>query len=258
MPKEHVLAEINGPQADEAADSGTPDYRMLAAIVPRGEQAWFFRLMGPAESRGRGQRQFPRAVKSVRFAADDAPPEWTLPDGWRQKPASGMRYATIEAGAADQVLDLSVTVLPRNEPNFDVYTLSNVNRWRGQLGLPPLAIGRLHDGVEELELDGAAATLVDLVGHKPKDGMSRAPFAAGQMPPEVPPIAASGQRADQTPDAPPLTYDVPSGWTETSAGGLRKAAFAIADGDKQAEVTVIALPAAGGALLPNVNRCASR
>jgi hypothetical protein len=72
--------------------------------------------------------------------------------------------------------------------------------------------------------------------------------------PSAGPVGTAAERDDRTPTAPPLKFDVPSGWTEAPAGGMRKAAFAIADADKSAEVTVIALPGAGGALLPNINR----
>ncbi len=101
---------------------------MLAAIIPRESQAWFFRLLGPAEAVEAQTADFRALVKSVHFAPGGTP-EWTLPKGWEQKPASGMRHATIEIASSGGPLDLSVTVLPRNEPDQDTYTLSNLNRW---------------------------------------------------------------------------------------------------------------------------------
>ncbi len=239
---------------------------MLAAIIPRESQAWFFRLLGPAEAVEAQTAGFRALVKSVHFAAGGTP-EWTLPKGWEQKPASGMRHATIEIASPAGPLDLSVTVLPRNEPDQDTYTLSNVNRWRGQLGLAPLALAQLKENIEPIELDGATATFVDLLGKKPQDNMSRAPFAGGAMPPAVPgamppgaagavpPLGPAGGEAGAT-SAPSaasreLTYEVPSTWTELAASGLRKASFSIGT---NGEATIISLGAAGGVLLPNVNR----
>jgi hypothetical protein len=254
VPKEHVLLATNGPDASEVAQAAAAEYRMLAALIPRGEQAWFFRVIGPAGSVAQQVDSFRTLVKSVHFAGESAPPEWKLPEAWRQKPGSGMRYASIEIDASTGPLDLSVTVLPRNEPDLDAYTLSNLNRWRGQLGLAPLPMSKVRESVERIELAGATATLVDLVGRKPEDNMGRAPFAGGQALPASPlehdPNAPSKRPAPSA----ELTYDVPPGWQATPAGGMRKAAFAIADGSENAEVTVISLDAAGGALLANVNR----
>jgi len=51
-----------------------------------------------------------------------------------------------------------------------------------------------------------------------------------------------------------LTYDVPEGWQESEAGGMRKAAFVVNDGEQSVEITVITLPGGAGGLLANVNR----
>ncbi len=71
-----------------------------------------------------------------------APPEpsgasalrWTLPARWtEEKGGSAMRYATLKAPVEGR-LDVSVTVLPGTAGG----ELANVNRWRGQIGLPGL------------------------------------------------------------------------------------------------------------------------
>jgi hypothetical protein len=59
---------------------------------------------------------------------------WTLPARWTEsRGASAMRYATLKA-PVDGRLDVSVTVLPGPAGG----ELANVNRWRGQIGLPNL------------------------------------------------------------------------------------------------------------------------
>jgi hypothetical protein len=261
VPKQHVLDKENGPDPSEIAQASTVDYRMLAAVLPRDEQAWFFRLLGPAEAVAGESANFQALVKSIHFVGDEGKPEWTLPAGWRQKSGSGMRYASIEIDAPAGPLDLSVTLLPRNEPDLDAYILSNLNRWRGQLGLPPLQLAQLGENVQRVDLEAGQATLVDIVGRKPQDNMSKAPFAGGPMAPPGPAAGApSGPPPGKT-QAPggrasssELKYEVPAGWTEAPAGGMRKAAFAIGSGAESAEVTVINLAGAGGALLPNINR----
>jgi hypothetical protein len=70
----------------------------------------------------------------------DAPPmpsgdgalAWTLPKGWTQGGASAMRFATLKVPAEGKI-DVSVVVLPGPAGG----ELANVNRWRGQIGLPP-------------------------------------------------------------------------------------------------------------------------
>jgi hypothetical protein len=62
------------------------------------------------------------------------------------------------------------------------------------------------------------------------------------MPPSAPPTAEK------------LVYEVPKGWKEVAAGGMRKAAFEIQDGDNKGEVTAISLPGNVGGLLANINR----
>lgn len=258
VPKDRALTASNGPDASEETPSQAADFRMLAAMIPRGEQAWFFRLLGPADLVAGQTDNFRALVKSVHFVSDAAP-EWTLPEGWQQKPASGMRYATIEIAAPDAKsstapLDLSVTLLPRTEADLDAYTLSNLNRWRGQLGLSPVALPQLHENVTSVEIVDGTATLVDLVGHKPQDSMSRAPFAGRGIPSAAPLQDPRKEPRGPASSSSELTYDKPAGWQPAPAGGLRKAAFAIADGAESAEVTVISLDGAGGALLPNINR----
>jgi hypothetical protein len=59
---------------------------------------------------------------------------WTLPKGWTEARTGGMRYATITPPVKGKV-DASVVVLPGPAGG----ELANVNRWRNQIGLPPLA-----------------------------------------------------------------------------------------------------------------------
>jgi hypothetical protein len=59
--------------------------------------------------------------------------KWSLPKGWAEAPASGMRYATLTPPGGGKA-EVSVVVLPGAAGG----ELANVNRWRGQIGLPPL------------------------------------------------------------------------------------------------------------------------
>jgi hypothetical protein len=58
---------------------------------------------------------------------------WTLPKGWTEGEGGAMRYASFKIPVKGTI-DGSVVVLPGPAGG----ELANVNRWRGQIGLPPL------------------------------------------------------------------------------------------------------------------------
>ncbi len=231
--------------------------RMLAAIVPKGKQTWFFKLTGPDESVAKLEEPFTALVKSLRFTGNTGPPVWDLPEGWQQRAASGMRWATIEIADGDQTWQLTVIPLD-TRGDLDEYVLANINRWRGELGLAPIAaINSDDDGdspgdIRQFELsDATSVTLVNLVG---RPGGSHT-AAAGFNMADHPPIDGLqlGTAVDSTGDG-DFTYATPEGWTALTVSGMRRAAFEVVDGERKLEITVIHLPQSGGERLANVNR----
>jgi len=86
---------------------------------------------------------------------------WSAPAAWRPKSGSAMRkgsYAVPGPGGAEA--DLSITAFPGDVGG----DLANVNRWRGQVQLPPLGPGELEAGVSRIQANGLALTVVDLTG----------------------------------------------------------------------------------------------
>ena len=62
---------------------------------------------------------------------------WKTPDGWTQMPAGEMRVASFKIqGAGGKQADVSVIPLPGLASSTDD---ANVNRWRGQVSLPPIS-----------------------------------------------------------------------------------------------------------------------
>lgn len=73
---------------------------------------------------------------------------WTTPEGWRTKPASSMRLASFEVPLSDgSAGDCSIIVLGGTGGGL----LPNINRWRGQIGLPPIGEEGLADAIRPLE-----------------------------------------------------------------------------------------------------------
>jgi hypothetical protein len=90
-------------------DSQSPQ-RMLGAIIPNAAQGWFFKVNGTPAELEQHVSDFKQWLKTMRF--EGGQPSWQLPDGWRQMPASGMRFATVLLGPDDDALELSVIPLP--------------------------------------------------------------------------------------------------------------------------------------------------
>ena len=69
---------------------------------------------------------------------------WTAPAHWVSAPATSMRKATYAInGDAGATADLSITAFPGSTGG----EFANVNRWRGQLPLPPLTEAQLESAI---------------------------------------------------------------------------------------------------------------
>src|SRR5258708_3523264 len=118
-------------------------------------------------------------MESVHFDGPDSPPHWKLPEGWEQKPGGEMRFATLRIETDGKPLDVSISSLPKNDEDDAGYLLANVNRWRGQLALPPLEPREMAQELKEIKIEGAHAYLVDFSGKLASEGMGRGPFSGG-------------------------------------------------------------------------------
>ncbi len=175
---------IEAPAGVQTPVVGEPKDRTLAAIVPLGSQAWFFKLTGPKDAVAAKTEDFATFLKSVHFS-DEGKPEWTLPEGWSQQAGSDIRYATLlipgEADVPGKPLELTVITLPKAQADDANYTLININRWRGQLQMPLISKEQLAEQTTQVELAGATATMVDLLGTASGKSMG-GPFSGGGGP----------------------------------------------------------------------------
>ena len=76
---------------------------------------------------------------------------WTAPAGWKEIAGSGMRVASFELPKTDGKAEATVVALPGDVGG----ELANVNRWRGQIALPPIA---------EADLPASRATVKSRLG----------------------------------------------------------------------------------------------
>ena len=161
-----------------APPAGEPKDRMLAAIVPLGDQGWFFKLTGPKDAVAAQGDTFKTLIQSIRFSPEGKP-QWKLPEGWKELPGNDIRFATLLIPGEGKSLELTVTVLPNSGQDDQKYILMNVNRWRGQLGLPEIAPEQLAGELTQIALENTTASVVNLLGTAGPGGMGRGPFQSG-------------------------------------------------------------------------------
>jgi hypothetical protein len=186
--------------AGKNADSGEKN-RMLAAILRRGDTAWFFKMLGDDALVAEQRNVFVEYLKSFSFPDDSAPaeagtpnalppshppignispaslaagasssnegkPQWQVPSGWKE--IDGGQFLVAKFIVTDStnsgVLNVSMSAGEGGG------VAANVNRWRGQLDLSPLSQSNLDKLVTSVDIDGGKAILVDMTGADVKSG----------------------------------------------------------------------------------------
>ncbi len=92
--------------------------------------------------------------------------KYVLPEGWKEKPLTQMRAASFDVSEAGKEADVSVISLSGTSGGG----VANVNRWRGQVGLAPLAETEIPPLAERVVAAGQPADLYDLVGTNSDSG----------------------------------------------------------------------------------------
>ncbi|HEV2331406.1 MAG TPA: hypothetical protein VGY56_21700 [Verrucomicrobiae bacterium] len=93
-----------------------------------------------------------------------SPVTWTTPSDWVSVPPSEMRVASFKvAGENDQAADVSVVPLA----GMGGGDFANVNRWRGQVGLPAAPDDELQNAAQNVQAGGQPASLFDISGQSP-------------------------------------------------------------------------------------------
>jgi hypothetical protein len=178
-------------------ESANPRQRILGAILSHADRDWFFKLMGPADVVGAQKENFDAFVRSLHFDHGDeaAPPPMPMaganqelpaghppvgataapgasgvasaatltfdaPAGWTPQPPLPLRVVSFTAGEGDQRADVIVSQLSSTSSGS---YLENVNRWRGQVGLPPIKQNEPQPS-KPVIVGGIDGALFDLIG----------------------------------------------------------------------------------------------
>lgn len=98
-------------------------------------------------------------------AADADGIKFETPAGWKAGKANAFsKLAFSVADPKEPARTVDVTVSELGGQGGDL--LANVNRWRGQVGLPPTTLDDLKKESGQVEVDGTKGTMVELVGKK--------------------------------------------------------------------------------------------
>ncbi len=144
-PPAAAISKQSPPRAMNAATSRAE--RMFAAHVPLGEDVWYYKMTGPVDAMQPLVKPLADFVSSVTYENGKA--IWKLPEGWKENPGSGMRYATLLVPSDAGPLELAVFRL-NNGPDEVAHALANINRWRGQLGLAGITIDAVKNASDDI------------------------------------------------------------------------------------------------------------
>lgn len=101
------------------------------------------------------------AATAVPTASDAGGLTWTAPSAWTAKPRGSMRKGSYAVKGDAGEADLSITAFPGAVGGLE----ANLNRWRGQVGLAPLAEGEAAAATTRLTVGELGFTIVDLVSN---------------------------------------------------------------------------------------------
>lgn len=254
--KKHSLIQIPvGPATENVATSEGEESRLLAAMVIDGKKAWYFKALAPISAFPDAvAEKFDQFLSTLKFENPDKP-TWELGDGWTEKPGSGMRVANLFLG------DLNFSVIPLGVPEGDerAYVVSNVNRWRREVSLPPTTSAELSNGSHIIKTaDGNRATVVDFQGKASKS--NRPMMAMGGGGPMTGAPKSGGSKSGGVMSGPPATSprtrpafegEAPEHWKSIPSGQFTLAKYQVAEEERSA---VISVSKAGGSFKMNVDR----
>jgi hypothetical protein len=153
--------------------------RLLVAIFTNNAAAWYFNFYGQSNLLEREMLGFLAFLKSVQVetgmasapvaAATPAPasaspggalqrPSWTVPNGWQETPPGQMQIGRFTVSGDAGKLEITIAAFPGDVGGV----AANVNRWRRQIALEPVADDAAVKSLTPLDVPGGTAMLADM------------------------------------------------------------------------------------------------
>ncbi len=175
-----VVVDLTGTLASDPSPQ-----RMIGAWLRQPGQTWFFKIVGPVSAVAAQKDAFSAFLRSV-SASGPAPVAgglpsghpalaesplssvpiqadrssasltWQAPASWRAGPANAMRKGSYLLDAAGSAT-LAISAFPGDVGGI----AANVNRWRGQVGLPPLAEAEAQAATQTITAHGLTFVVAD-------------------------------------------------------------------------------------------------
>jgi hypothetical protein len=220
----------------ESRGAASPPMRLLAVMLPAGQDTWFIKLVGRQDIVDAVEPAWKELLDSLTIDPKaDVPLRWKVPANWKEDRKKAMRVATLTPEGVGR----PEIVISRLGAEANVLK-PNVDRWRkNDLQLGPISEEELAKVTSKRKLGDFEMTLIDLrkEGSQPE----------GDLPPPTRPD--TGKRKG------PLTYQVPAGWKDSGPQGIAAGVLSVTEGGQTAtlKITPISGSMTGG-LLANVNR----
>jgi hypothetical protein len=158
-----LLAALPGCSQDDVTRARVP--KVASSAIPPGAGPGGMPVAGIPGAPGGGVEAPPVPQGGSALA-------WTLPKGWTETGASAMRYATLKPPLEGKI-DVSVVVLPGPAGG----ELANVNRWRNQIGLPPIDEAALGAARKATRSNAGPVSVYDFTS----DGQTKSRMIAGLL-----------------------------------------------------------------------------
>lgn len=169
------VAGQKGKMFELAAPGSATDgpQRIVTVMLHQPETSWFYKISGDDAVVTAQKTNFLDWLKTVRFEAGapdlagtaSASPTassgfgWQVPADWKEIAPGAMQNAKFTVPAQNGVTaDVTVSIFPSSTGD----TLTNVNRWRGQIGLEKIDEAGLAKIVQPLDPKNPQAILVDM------------------------------------------------------------------------------------------------
>lgn len=156
--------------------------RTIGVILERGNALWFAKMTGdePVVAQEAAKlRTFlerltfdetdhsaPAPAMAARPAHSGDLPKWTVPAHWQSKTPGAMVSVAFGISGGSGQADVTISKLAGDGGGW----LGNVNRWRGQLSLPPTTEGEVPKATTFLEVGGQQAPRIELAGSNSRTG----------------------------------------------------------------------------------------
>ena len=214
---------------------------------------------------------------------DSHPVHWTTPSGWEELAPTSMRVGNFRVTKSDKKAEVSIIQFPGRVGT----ELENVNRWRGEVGLKPIAesevsaqtvpIGRATGKLYDLPgptLSTLAAILekgdiswfFKMRGDKEIVSESKETFAEflksitfhSDDEPETSvaeqPVSTNVKEVPESVSPGEPKWEVPAGWNETAPSAMVLKSFSVGNAEHDAKISITRFPGDVGGPLANVNR----